>query len=168
MNTINFLAIIRNKFLISDKEQDNITPISLGKMNFCNLLVIVYILAEFGCIMYVENSKSSIQDVQIAGESRKKRKAVKRANEKGVELLSYRFSIEEPARIKANKRIEKFQRHTKTAFTNVKPQHGIYTRWLWNRAKEAADKYEKSKNGFAKQFNIFIIKAHKSWGGVTI
>lgn len=128
-------------------------------MNLCGILVSVYLLGEFGWVM------SSVQEVQIAGESREKMKEVERANKKGVDLLYCRWTIEEPARIKADERKEKFRKHTGTAFTNIKPEHGMIAKWLWYRAKKAVDKYEKSKNGVASQFHIFVIKAHKSRRG---
>lgn len=113
-------------------------------MNFYDILVIVYLLGEFGCIINVETSLYT--PVQIAGESHKKIRKMQHLAEKAVKHLMYRHSIEEPLRIKANKRIAKFQSHTGTTFTQTKPQHGFRSKRLWKKARKAADNYEKSKN----------------------
>lgn len=116
-------------------------------MNFCDILVIVYVFGEFGCIKYVENTHATLfNEVQIAGEPRRKMRRVKRATEKAAESFFYRHSKEEPLRIKANERIAKFQSHTHTTFSDTQPQKGWRAKRLWNKARKAVDKYAKSKN----------------------
>lgn len=121
-------------------------------MNVCDILLIIYLFGEFGCIKYVENSGTTLyNEIQISGESPKKIKQVKYAHKKALDSLNYRSSMVEPARIKATKWKSKYKHHTHTEFRDIIPD-GKKSKQLWKKAKEAVFQYNKSKNIVAPFF----------------
>lgn len=120
------------------------------------IFVTVYSFGAFRSIIAAD----LVSSFQLADDSPQKIEQMKQAAEEILNQVMYRYSLVEPARLKAIEKKDAFKSVTKTDFTQTKPREGKEAQKLWKEAKTAADKYATGKNRVAPTFNLFVIQVH--------
>lgn len=143
------------EFLPSKK--NNINSL-LQKMNFIAISLILYLIGELEPIAAVQKDDAvqSTSIIHMASDSIEKKLRLKYVYELLYKSLSYRYAVEERARVEVNIRMNDFESKTRSTYTKVKPSERKAQK-LWNLAKHAEKNYLDSKNRDA--FDLLYLKA---------